>query len=112
MELTYRELENQTRLLELAGKLDVVGVGQVETRFAGHCSGDNLRVLVDMSVVEFMASIGIRLLVLNAKSVANRGGKIALVVPPGRVRDTLELAALDAILPVYDDLDAALAGLN
>jgi len=75
MELTYRELENQTRLIELAGKLDVVGVGQVETRFAGHCSGDNLRVLVDLSAVEFMASIGIRMLMLNAKSVFKRGAE-------------------------------------
>lgn len=110
MELTYHELENQTRLLALSGKLDVSGVGQVETRFAGYCSGDGLRVLVDMSAVEFMASIGIRMLVLNAKSVVNRGGKIALVVPPGQVRETLKLASIDAVLPVYDDLESALAG--
>ncbi len=112
MELTYRELENQTHLIELAGKLDVAGVGQVETRFAGHCSGDNLRVLVDMSAVEFMGSIGIRLLVLNAKSVVRRGGKMGLIVPPGRVRETLELAALDNILPIFDDAETALNGLT
>ena len=112
MELTYRELENQTRLLTLNGKLDVVGVGQVETRFAGHCSGDGLRVLVDMSEVAFMASIGIRLLVLNAKSVIKRGGKMALIVPPGRVRETLELAALDNILPMFADFDSAAAGIG
>ena len=112
MELNYRELENQVRLLELSGKLDVVGVGQVETRFAGYCSGDDLRVLVDMSAVDFMASIGIRLLVLNAKSVIKRGGKMALIVPAGRVRETLELAALDSILPMFDDFDSALSGAN
>jgi len=109
MELTYRELEDQTRLIKLAGKLDVVGVGQAETRFAGHCSGDNLRVLVDLSTVEFMASIGIRMLILNAKSVFKRGGKMGLIVPPGQVRETLELAAIDNILPIFDDLDSALA---
>jgi anti-sigma B factor antagonist len=109
MELTYRELENQVRLIELSGQLDVVGVGQVETRFAGHCSGDNLHVLVDMSAVAFMASIGIRMLILNAKSVARRGGKMALIVPAGKVRETLELAAIDNVLPIFDDLDSALA---
>jgi anti-sigma B factor antagonist len=109
MELTYRELENQVRLIELSGQLDVVGVGQVETRFAGHCSGDNLHVLVDMSAVAFMASIGIRMLILNAKSVARRGGKMALVIPAGKVRETLELAAIDSVLPIFDDLDSALA---
>jgi anti-sigma B factor antagonist len=74
MEMQYRELENEIRCIQLAGELDIVGVGTIETKFSGYCAGERPRVLVDLSEVEFLASIGIRLLTLTAKSIASRGG--------------------------------------
>jgi anti-anti-sigma factor len=81
MELQYSETAHGARVIKLKGTLDIVGVGQIETKFAGHCSGDNVLVIVDVAEVEFLASIGIRLLLLNAKSVGKRGGKMVLVAP-------------------------------
>ncbi len=72
MELQYSELENNIRLIKLIGRLDILGVGNVETKFAGYCAGETPRVLVDLSDVEYLASIGIRLLTINAKSIASR----------------------------------------
>ena len=44
MQLQYRELENNIRLIKLIGKLDIIGTGEIETKFAGHCAGSNVRV--------------------------------------------------------------------
>ncbi len=112
MELTYSELNSNTRLMALTGKLDVVGAGQIETRFAGHASGDKLNVLVDLSGVEYMSSLGIRLLVVTAKSVASRGGKLLLVAPVTKVKDVLVLTGIGGVIPIFDDLDSALASLK
>lgn len=112
MELTYSELNSNTRLITLAGKMDVVGASQIETRFAGHASGDNLNVLVDLSGVEYMSSLGIRLLVVSARSVASRGGKFLLVAPVPKVKDVLVLTGISNAVPIYDDLDSALASLK
>jgi anti-anti-sigma regulatory factor len=60
MELQFSELNNGVSLIKLTGKPDIIGAGEIETRFAGYCSGDNVRVIVDMSGVDFLASIGIR----------------------------------------------------
>jgi anti-sigma B factor antagonist len=107
MELRYSELENDIRLIKLVGELDIVGVGAIETKFAGYCVGEHARVLVDLSEVLFLASIGIRLLTLNAKSVASRGGRMVLLQPTPDVRGVLEIAGIPAIIPIYDGLESA-----
>jgi anti-anti-sigma factor len=107
MELRYSELENDIRLLKLVGDLDIQGVEAIETKFAGYCAGENPRVLVDLSEVEFLASIGIRLLTLNAKAVASRGGRMVLLHPTPDVRSVLEVTGIPAIIPIYDGLESA-----
>jgi len=107
MELQYNELDNNIRLINLTGTLDVVGVGKIETKFAGYCSGDNVRVLVDLSEVDFLASIGIRMLMLTAKSLASRGGRMVLLNPIPEVHNVLEITGIPGIIPIYSSLESA-----
>ena len=107
MELQYSELENNISVIKLIGKLDIVGVGEIETRFAGYAAGDGVRMLVDLSGVDFLASIGIRLLTLTAKSVTSRGGKMALLSPTPDVEQVLDVTGIPAIIPIYPDLGSA-----
>ena len=111
MELNYSERENSIRYIKLTGNLDVGGVGQIETKFAGYCAGENPLVLVDLSDLEFLASIGIRLLTLNAKSVFSRGGRMVLLHPSPEVRGVLEITGIGMIIPIYDGLESAEAVL-
>jgi anti-sigma B factor antagonist len=107
MELHYKELENKIRLIKMIGRLDITGVGTIETEFAGYCAGENPRVLVDLSDIEFLASIGIRLLIGNAKSISGRGGRMVLINPSQEVRSVLEITGIPAIIPIYDGLESA-----
>ena len=111
MELHYSELDNNIRLIKLIGKLDIVGTGEIETQFAGYCNGENVWAAVDLSEVDFLASIGIRMLTLTAKSVARRGGKMALVGPNPEVQRILELTGIPAIIPMYSKFESAEAVL-
>ena len=107
MELQYRELANNIRLIKLNGKLDITGTGQIEAKFADYCGGQNARVVVDLSEVDFLASIGIRLLTLTAKSVSSRGGKMVLLNPNPDVRHVLDVTGIPAIIPVHSHLETA-----
>jgi anti-sigma B factor antagonist len=107
MEIQYSELQNNIKLLKLSGQLDFGGVGAIETRFTGYCSGENPRVVVDLSNVNFLGSIGIRLLALNAKSVANRGGRLILLNPIPDVRNVLEVTGIPMVIPIHDVLESA-----
>ena len=107
MELQYSELNNGIRSIKLIGKLDADGFNQVDLKFTAHCAGDNIRVVVDISGVTFLASIGIRMLIMNARSLATRNGKIALLKPNSDVLNVLEMTGIPAIIPVYSSQESA-----
>ena len=111
MKLQYNELDSHIRLIKLTGKLDVYGVNSIDIDFIRCCSGDYLRVLVDISGVNYISSIGIPMLINSAKTVASRGGKLALVNPRPNVADVLELTGIPLIIPVYSDLESAKTGV-
>ena len=112
MDLQFSTLENGIRLLKLTGRLDTLGAGEIEPRFNEHCDGDNALVIVDLSGVDFLASIGIRLLVGAAKSVAKRGGRLLIVGPNADVHMVLDLSGIPAIIPLHDDVASARAVLQ
>ncbi len=111
MEMHYSELNNGIHLIKLSGTLDIIGTGAIETKFAGYCAGENPRVVVDFSDVDFLASIGIRLLMLTAKSIISRGGKMAIINPIPDVQHVLEITGIPAIIPIYSQLESAEAVL-
>ena len=111
MELSYNEMQNGIRLLKLAGKLDILGTGEIETKFYAFCAGEKPLVVVDLADVDFLASIGIRLLILAAKSIASRGGRIIIINPIPEVHNILEITGIPAIIPVYSHYESAEAVL-
>jgi anti-sigma B factor antagonist len=111
MKLQYNELDSKICLIKLSGKLDVYGVNSIDVEFIRCCSGDNLRVLVDLSGVNYLSSIGIPMLINSAKSVASRGGKLALLKPQRNVAEVLELTGIPLIIPIYPDLESAKTGV-
>jgi anti-anti-sigma factor len=112
MELQFSTMDNGIRLIKLIGRLDIIGTGEIETKFTGCCSGAGVQVIVDLSGIDFLASIGIRLLVLTAKSVAKRSGKMVLLNPIPDVYHVLDLAGIQSIIPVYSHIESAEAVLQ
>jgi anti-anti-sigma factor len=111
MDLVFRNLEDGIHLIQLNGALDMNGTYGIEVEFVRHCEGENLRVLVDLSNVNYISSIGIPMLVNAAKSVTSRSGKLALLSPQNAVMNVLDLAAISLIIPIYFDFESAKAGL-
>jgi len=112
MKLEYRELEGGIRLISLTGKLDAEGSRSVEDEFVRRCAGDHVFVLVDLSQVMFLSSIGIPLLVASAKSVASQGGRLAFLSPQPNVKSVLEITGVTHVIRVYNDLETARARLQ
>lgn len=112
MRLQYDELSSGVRLIKLSGSLDVYGVNQVEVEFVRCCAGENVCVLVDLSKVNYISSIGIPLLINSAKSVARQGGKLVLLNPKKPVEDVLELTGIPHIIPIYQNLSTAVSAIK
>lgn len=112
MRLQYSDLDSSTRLIKLSGTLDNYGVGDVEIDFVRLCTGDNVCILVDLSRVDYISSIAIPLLINSAKSLARQGGKMALLKPQKAVENVLELTGIPLIIPIYENMQAAVLDLK
>jgi len=111
MELQYSEIDNDIRLIKLIGTLDMQGTFSIEIQFANRCAGQAVRVLVDLSDVTYISSIGIPMLINAARSVTTHGGKMGLVGPIYEVNKVLEMTGVSLIIPIYHDFDTAISEL-
>lgn len=112
MKLEFNELENGIRLIKLIGALDLSGRYSIEIEFVRLCAGENVRVLVDLSDVEYISSMGVHMLVTSANSIAGQGGRIALLNPQPTVLNVLDLTGIMQLIPIYPDLESAKVGLS
>lgn len=102
--------EGVTRIC-LRGRMDISGAEEIDVRFAGLVSAAT-SVIVDLSSVTFLASIGIRTLVANAKALRLRGGSMALFGPGPLVADVLRAAGIAEIIPVLESQGAAIEAVK
>jgi anti-anti-sigma factor len=99
MQITISNDIGPTAKVVLVGKLDIAGAEVVALPLAT-LAGAKTSIIVDMSAVTFVASIGIRHLVLASKAISRRGGKLVLVNPTDMVRDVLVTTGLADLLPI------------
>ena len=60
---------------------------------------------MDLSEVSFLASIGMRTLLSNAKALGLKGGRMVLLNPQPMVATALSTAGIDTLIPMHQDLE-------
>jgi anti-anti-sigma factor len=111
MELEIKNHSDQITRLALRGRLDTAGVGEIELKFTGYTVPRAKPLLLDISELTFVASLGLRMLLTVAKALNHRGAKTVLLNPQPAVREVLSLSGFDQLMPVYNDEETALAFL-
>jgi len=111
MQITVSEFGEAAKRVTLTGKLDIDGAEKIDLPLAA-VAGSRQNIVVDMIGVDFIASIGIRHLVLAAKSVARGNGRLVLLNPTSLVTDVLITTGLQQLLPIVRSEDEALAALR
>jgi anti-sigma B factor antagonist len=95
----------------LAGRLDMAGSAKIDLPFNA-VAGAKRNIVVDLSAVTFIASIGIRTLVIGAKTVQRRGGKLLLLSPQADVEQVLETIGVTDLLPIMRNEAEAMAAIQ
>jgi len=88
--------------VSLSGRFDVQGALEVDSQFT-EIVKEKRKVVVDLSQVTFIASLGIRTLVTGAKATANHGGKMVLLNPQPNVEQVLRTTHVDTVMPIIRD---------
>ena len=100
MQLTVSSLGDHLIRITLAGRLDTPGVDRIETKFIFAIVPGANNAIVDLSAVEFMASMGIRMLVSTARSLKARRATMALYGVSPEVGQVFETVSLQKIIPI------------
>ena len=107
MELVVNEIDSGILGINLSGRMDINGTQQIDLKFTALASTRKAQILVDLSSVTFIASIGIRTLISNAKAQKLRGGSMVLYKPSKQVEEVLKATGIDSIIPIAHDIDGA-----
>lgn len=108
VQITQVRLDDEVTHLALSGKLDAAGLQGTDIKFTGFTAARRKPTLVDLSQVEFIASLGVGMLVSCAKTLQRHGAKMVLLNPSGPVEKVLRTLGIDQVIPIARDLDEGL----
>jgi anti-anti-sigma factor len=111
MEIVTTEEGDATARVALSGRLDIAGAELVALPLAT-LAGAKRGLIIDMSGVSFIASIGIRHLVSATKVLSRRSGRLVLLNPSTLVAEVLTTSSLTNLLPIVRSESEAVAALG
>lgn len=103
VEVTRRE---PWTVVTARGEIDMATVADLE-KALDEALGTSPDVVLDLAGVGFMDSTGLKAILAAEQRLAERGGRLALVVVDGPVRRLLQVTALEGQFPVFGSVDAA-----
>jgi anti-anti-sigma factor len=109
MEIKAITLDDAYTHVALSGKLDIAGVGEIENKFIGYTSARKQNTVVDISGLTFVGSMGLRIFLSAAKTLARDNKKLILLNPQPLVKDVLDASGIADIVSIEQDEAAALA---
>lgn len=111
MKMEQSELPGNVLKIKLTGPLDIAGSQEIELPMSV-VAGSRDKVAIDMSGVSFLASIGIRQLVMTARKIGGRGGRLVVFAPNDDALKVLRATGIDKIIPISTDEASAVAALG
>ena len=90
----------------LDGRFDIQGAQEVDSRF-GELAKSSKALVVDLSEVSFLASLGVRTLMLSAKTLISRGAEMAVCGVDENVEKVLRTTGFNEVAGIYPDYESA-----
>jgi anti-anti-sigma factor len=93
-------------VVHLSGRIDTAGAAAIDQKMKAIADAQRA-VVVDLTHVNFLASMGIRILTLFAKTIAKNGGRVACFGANENVTRVLEVSGVTSFLPILASLGKA-----
>ena len=114
MECKIQNLANVV-LIEAEGRIDhgtAPAFGSALLPHVEGCSGDNKKLLLDLSKVTYISSAGLRVLMIAAKGCRKQSGKLVLAALQPTVKEVFNIGRFDMVLETFPTVREALAAIS
>jgi anti-anti-sigma factor len=109
--ITHEDVGEDLRRIVITGRLDTPGTNEISAALHELAAAPRAGVIVDLTAVEFAASIAIGQLIATGQEVKARGGHLVLLASgTSSVMMTLTMGAIDRVIPVFQTLPEAHMG--
>ncbi|MCK9604203.1 MAG: anti-sigma factor antagonist [Candidatus Omnitrophica bacterium] len=110
MEIRARQKDNIV-ILDICGRIDVDSANLIEV--VGQCIHDGFcDVLCNFEEVDFIDYMGISVIVIAYKEVANNNGRMKFVNIPVHLKGVFSISGLDKVIDMYATEDLAIASFK
>ena len=112
MDMDISELAATHLKLGLKGRLDTAGVDRIETRLTAATVPRGLNVIVDLSQVDFIGSMGVRMLISVARALSRKNVRLVLFAAQEGVSEVFDSVSLGDIIAIRASEGDAIAALG
>jgi anti-sigma B factor antagonist len=106
MNMTVSQADDGVTRVDLDGRFDIQGAQEVDARF-GELAESSKALIVDLAKVSFLASLGVRTLMLSAKTIIRRGADMAVCGANENVEKVLRSTGFNEVAGLYPDFESA-----
>jgi anti-anti-sigma factor len=99
-------------ILAPAGRIDHANAESFQRALQPHldqCGPRHSRIVLDLRNLEYISSVGLRVLMMAARQVKEQNGYIAVAGPTPLVQEVFEISRFDLVFETFDDVETALA---
>jgi anti-anti-sigma factor len=98
-------------ILSLSGKLDATTAKTFEDKILAEIEAGDRRLMIDLSQLAHVSSAGLRVILIAAKRLRSKDGKIALCSLQDHVQQVFDLSGFSSILSIYASREEGIKAL-
>jgi anti-anti-sigma factor len=87
--------------LSVIGRLDAVSAIDADREFSKVLEADNDKLLINLAQLEYISSAGLRVLLVVAKKIQQKGGKVVLCSMLPNVTEVFEISGFSSIFKIF-----------
>ena len=103
---------NDVCILTLIGSIDAFTAPKLAELIENQISSGNIKLVADLTDVDYTSSAGLRALLGGIKATRSRGGDLRLVAVQPDVLKVLNMSGFTSILQLFDTINSALNSFN
>ncbi len=103
---------NGVVVMAMGGDAALEHVDELESAVTKMVARSPKKLVVDLSDVSFIASLGVGQLVTLCLHVKRKGGRAVVASPPSATREVLDRCKMHTVVPLASDVDEAIAMLS
>ena len=97
----------EVTVVKVSGRLDATTAPEFEKRMTEWIAGGSRKVALDLSVLEYISSAGLRGILGTTKRLKAENGKLVLCGPTGVVQEVITLSGFGSFLPICKTVEDA-----